>query len=460
MRKFSRCAARSALRGCTCAEKWRARIYAPSCLPPPSGVTLVRPDLSHRTDGELLREFSALVVKDCRSTSEMLAYVGEIQSRRLFRPAGYSSMYWFCVHELHMSEDMAWKRTRVARLARRFPVILDMIAAGRLHLTAVVKLLPYRNAQDFVGLLEAAAHKTKPEIELLLAERFPRPDAPTEVRPLATSSQCQKLVPEPVVQTHITWGASTWCSTDTSPAPPSEGPTPAGPVALGQASSVPGQLIPEPVESPAPRARVEPLAPQRFAIQVTVGQGTHDKLRRAQDLLGHQVAPGDLEQVLDRALEALLRQLEHAKFAATDKPRAARQVSTSGRRHIPAAVKRAVYARDGGQCTFVSESGHRCEERRDLQYDHVDPFARGGEATVERMRLLCKPHNQYEAERVYGAGFMERKREEASRREPAKRETRTAHADPARRPGPSRRRSCMREAAAPPLTNHAPNGTG
>src|SRR5512134_1591757 len=167
----------------------------------------MRTDLSRRTDGELLREFSALVVKDRRSTSEMLAYVGEVQARRLFSPAGYSSMYSYCVHELRMSEDVAWKRTRVARLARRFPVIFEMVADGRLHLSGLVTLFPYRNARDFAGLLEAAAHKTRAELELLLAQRFPRPDAPTIVRPLAVSGPSQGMAPGPVEQTPVILGS-------------------------------------------------------------------------------------------------------------------------------------------------------------------------------------------------------------------------------------------------------------
>jgi 5-methylcytosine-specific restriction endonuclease McrA len=161
---------------------------------------------------------------------------------------------------------------------------------------------------------------------------------------------------------------------------------------------------------------VQPLAPQRFAIQVTVGRATHDKLRRAQDLLGHQVPAADLEQVLDRALDASIRQLEHAKFAATERPRRARTRSTEGKRHIPAHVKRTVHERDGGRCTFVGDSGRRCDERSDLQFDPVEPFARGGEATVDGIRLLCPAHNQLEADRIYGAGFMERKRSGARQR--------------------------------------------
>jgi len=96
----------------------------------------------------------------------------------------------------------------------------------------------------------------------------------------------------------------------------------------------------------------------------------------------------------------------------------AHRISTNAR-HIPADVKREVWERDGGQCTYVSDSGRRCEERGLLEFDHMDPVALGGEASIERIRLRCRAHNQLEAELVFGAEFMRYKREEARLRKSA-----------------------------------------
>ena len=162
-----------------------------------------------------------------------------------------------------------------------------------------------------------------------------------------------------------------------------------------------------------PRPKLAPLSPQRFALQLTIGQPLHDQLRYAQELLSHQVPSGDLAAVLERALDALIPQLEQRKFGATGRPRPGRP--TTGLRHVPAHVKRAVWERDGGRCTFVSEAGRRCPGRARLEFDHMDEVARGGRATVGRMRLRCRAHNQYGAESTFGAEFMRRKREEAQR---------------------------------------------
>jgi hypothetical protein len=94
-------------------------------------------------------------------------------------------------------------------------------------------------------------------------------------------------------------------------------------------------------------------------------------------------------------------------------------------------VKREVARRDGDQCTFVSESGHRCEERGYMEFDHVIPVARGGRSTVENVRLRCHAHNQHAADGVFGKGFMDEKREEA-RRQAAEARAQKAAADAAK----------------------------
>lgn len=79
-------------------------------------------------------------------------------------------------------------------------------------------------------------------------------------------------------------------------------------------------------------------------------------------------------------------------------------------RHIPAEVRRAVIERDGERCTFVDDRGKRCPEKRRLEFDHAEGFARTGRHTVDGLRLRCRPHNQWEAESMYGRAFMEKKR--------------------------------------------------
>jgi len=178
---------------------------------------------------------------------------------------------------------------------------------------------------------------------------------------------------------------------------------------LGGNSETEGGRQPEPGSAtglpaavrPARRAVVAPLSPERFKIQFTVSAETREKLRRAQDLLRHQVPDGDPAEIFDRALTALLERLSKGKLAATERPREGKPPA-EGSRHIPAEVRRQVWRRDGGRCAFVSKSGRRCAETGMLEFHHLKPYALGGEATVEGIELRCRRHNLHEAELVFG----------------------------------------------------------
>jgi 5-methylcytosine-specific restriction endonuclease McrA len=257
-------------------------------------------------------------------------------------------------------------------------------------LSAVVLLAPHLTPENAAELIAVAAHRTKAEIETLLAARFPKPDLPTLVMAVAPACPADREVQVAV------------CESGEQHAP-------------GHVDGDDARLVPEPVGPVAPRARVTPLAPQRFALQFTVGQEAHDLLNHAQELLGHAVPSGDVGEVFLRALRVFVKELEKRKFAATDRPRPGQRRRPEDPRSIPAGVQRAVWQRDGGRCTFVSDSGHRCEERSSLQFDHVVPVACGGQASVEGLRLLCLAHNQHAAERAFGKGFMDEKRQEARR---------------------------------------------
>jgi hypothetical protein len=130
--------------------------------------------LAHLADAELLRDLRALLAQERLTSAAVVAHIAEVDSRRLYLPAGFPSMFAFCVEELGLSEDAALKRIQAARTARRFPTVFGALARGRLHLSGVVLLAPHLTQENSRGLLAAAEGKSKAEIEALLVERFPR----------------------------------------------------------------------------------------------------------------------------------------------------------------------------------------------------------------------------------------------------------------------------------------------
>lgn len=239
-------------------------------------------------------------------------------------------------------------------------------------------------ARRYQELLAAAHHKSKREVELLIATRRPRPPLPTVIRRLpdrpASTPGREALGGQPT--------PAPGC-TSRGLVPERAAPAPCG---RSTADKADGRAIV--VGQPHPTS-IGPLSADRYKLQVTISQETHGKLRRAQDLLRHTYPNGDVAALLDRALTLLLADLERRRCAVTPAPR--QTAATIGyTRHIPAAVRRAVWQRDRGRCAFVGAAG-RCRETGLLEFHHVQPFAEGGVATDANIQLRCKAHNLYEA---------------------------------------------------------------
>jgi hypothetical protein len=143
----------------------------------------------------LLRDFSALVEKDRRDTATLLAYIAEIDRRKLYLEHACPSMFAFCTKRFHMSEAVAARRIRAGRATCRFPCILGMVACGELHLSGIHQLAGHLTDENHEEVLGRAKHKSMREIEKLIAEISPKPDVPSSVRALPQRPQPVPLAP-------------------------------------------------------------------------------------------------------------------------------------------------------------------------------------------------------------------------------------------------------------------------
>jgi hypothetical protein len=380
-----------------------------------------------RSDADvLLRETSEYTKQERWVTARLLVRLAAVESRELYAPAGYSSMWDYCLGELQMSDDAAGRRLWAARKCREFPALFDALADDRIHLTAIHTLATYLRPDNVDELIGAATGRTKPQLRDWLACRFPRPAVPTVIQYLPATGALAV--------------ANNTVAPVSAPAPAAVSPrardfelqtAPHAQSADSHALArvpVPSTCV-NSSNSRVPlhnRAHVEPLNAEDVKLSFTMSRRVLARMQRAMDLLGTAVAPGDIAALFDRLLDIGLPALEKQKFAATDHPRAPGVQPPASPRSIPAHVKREVWRRDGGRCTFLNATGRRCECRRGLHYDHVQPVALGGQATLENLRLLCPKHNKLEADRRLGADLMNRMRgaarqHRAQRSEPEKR---------------------------------------
>jgi hypothetical protein len=91
--------------------------------------------------------------------------------------------------------------------------------------------------------------------------------------------------------------------------------------------------------------------------------------------------------IIEDAVTEKLERLESKRYGKTKSPRKSLEKTDTSpaSRYIPAPVRRPVYARDGGQCSFVDEGGRRCTERRHLEFHHIRPY---GREAVTLLRML------------------------------------------------------------------------
>src|SRR5580765_1860596 len=152
---------------------------------------------SHLSDAALESAVKSLARGERETTAQLVAHLAELEDRRLHLSAGFSSLYRYCTVVLHLSEGGAYNRIEVARMARRFPPLLDRLADGSLNLGTARLLAPLLTAANGQELLAAASGKTKREVEELVARCAPRPDVPASVRKLPVPA-AKPAVPGPI----------------------------------------------------------------------------------------------------------------------------------------------------------------------------------------------------------------------------------------------------------------------
>ena len=248
------------------------------------------------------------LTREREETASVVAHLAELDTRDVYLREGYTSLFVYCRDALGMSEGEAYNRIEVARTARRLPVVLDMLADGRLHLTAARLLAPHLTLDNHCEVLGSARGKTKLEIQEIVARLSPRPDVPASVRRLpAPHPESSPQAPMPVLPAPLV-----------SPAPVTV-PAAVATAAIGTVAHT--RVV---------HAAVTPLSPDRYKLEVTISGETFEKMRLAKDTLSHAIPTGDDAAVLDRAFDALLEKLAKQKFAATDKPRVSRGTKSGG----------------------------------------------------------------------------------------------------------------------------------
>jgi len=351
--------------------------------------------------------------------------------------AGFPSLFAYCMARLGLTEDEAYRRISVARLARRAPIVCFWIAEGRLSLSVAALLQPYALAPELPQLIEAVAGKSVKQARETLAAFFPRPDIVSSIRKLPRPA-CEAA---PMASARAPLFETAACEIRSAvlvPVAPSSPPNHSAPTGASAPVVHASQAPPAPSVG-RPPSLTEPLSPGRYKIQFTADAALKGKLELARDLLRHAIPSGDLAAIVHRALDLLVTELHERHCGARDerkRPRSqsARRGATmdastaaSAKPEAPGetavkdtsitgvhaetsarATRRAVWARDGFRCTWHGPDGGRCSSRAWLEQDHRTPRALGGPMGTQNLRVLCRAHNRRAAELVFGRRHIEK----------------------------------------------------
>ena len=334
-------------------------------------------DLNKFSDSELLVELQKLVSEERKLTTQILWHLKEVENRKLFLAQGYSSLFDYCVRVLSYSESGAVRRISSMRLLRDIPQVEEAIDSGKLNLSKLAQAQQFFNQEKKMGkTLDADEKKT------ILSQ-------------LETKStrECE------------TFFAS---------------------------------LSPESPPKDRERVLTETLTEIKFVANATLMK----KLNRFKELNSHVQQNPSYQELFEYLVDFALKekdplsekQLKEGIFKKNSLPNQGlspnegidlAQTHTSAHhpstphhsnnssnhhpRMIPTALKRLIWSRDQGKCTFKSETtGKICGSQFQVQIDHILPVGRGGKSTEDNLRLVCREHNIFLAKQVFGESYMKK----------------------------------------------------
>ncbi len=352
-----------------------------------------------------------LVRAEKRNVALLIAHIAEMSRRKTYLECGHKNLFDYCVKRLRLSEGSVALRIHVANVSRRFPQLLQSLAENRISLTVAGHLAPQLREDNVEKLLSDCAGMTKRAVEEYLVALRPKPVFHPSIRKRPSPGwEREKARTEGQQETR-----------------------------REREQSKPPCPAPFVEESPRPRPTssspnlLEPARPDRFNFRFSADRNFKEKFERLAEVLGVENPLKHMAEILERAVDISLekkdpkrkreRRLERQRAKAA--PRAQSrpdEISTrperkdrAESRYIPSEVRERVFERAGHQCQYRSANGTRCSARTRLEIEHVRPFAIYRSHEERFLRALCSRHNRFQAERVYGAEFIQKKIDEKRR---------------------------------------------
>jgi len=340
--------------------------------------------LTQLSDNSLVTNLQRLSSKETEVVAEILLHLIELDERRLYLTKGYSSLFAYCTGCLKYSEPAAARRVKAARCIKNFREVYSLLLEKRVSLTTIFCFADILTEENKDKILRQVSGKSQREVECIVAEYKPEKKIKQYVKPLPSDPK------------EIRASQTSNCATLTEQSLFSESNT------TNHCRSV------SKIEQPAPEK-----TEQKFEFRFSGSSRVMEKYTRVQQLESNKGKDAtQLKQLFETLLDEYLKHRDPVARHERREKRVRRSSTKKGissrkrSRAIPAATRDKIFVRDEMKCCYVSPEGVRCDARRGLQVDHIQPYGKGGSRSEENLRLLCGAHNRLAAERVYGKEFM------------------------------------------------------
>jgi len=330
--------------------------------------------LKNISNVELINRLKDLVKREQYLTVNILPHLIEVERRKLYLGIGFRSLYDYCTRELKYSESGAMRRIYAARAIEKCPSAMRYLRNGRVNLSTLSLVWKYISPE----ILNRISGKSKREVEAIVADFNIGHYAKDRTKPVVV----ERVIKQPATECKEIYrrgGGKLFASVDNST-----------------------------------RAKKEKVVCQKVKmheVRCLIEDDVMERLERCKTLLSGKFPKGlNYSELLNVLSEAWLERHDPLKREERRVSSKQRSQSTSTpksngtvTRHIPAVTRDAIFNRDGGSCTFIGETGKRCESTWDVETHHDGrPFGRGGDHSPKNLRLLCRAHNQLQAEKEYG----------------------------------------------------------
>ena len=387
---------------------------------------------------------------------KILHCINEVERRRLYVPRGYATLYEFCTDTLKYSRSSAMRRIHAARCIERFPRIEALLLSGELTLSVVSLISRILTPENIDEILSSVRGKSSRDVEMLVSRHRPEQMLRDRVRAVCVmvpagnendSSQfpgAGKNSSQVVDNTQDKNRGS--CGGVSGKL--LEGDSSSAGACTDDTGNIERVVIEEKFKieffaDPAfmeKKARVESLLPAQY--QGNIGfekftgflmdyfldrndpekrQRRREERKKRQNQKRRESQKARAEK--DTSPEQDVSERDTKSARGTGEPGGEKKRPGKGSaeatshggdrhgtrtRHIPREIRDEIYIRDGGRCAFTGQDGRRCTETKNLQIDHIVPYAKGGSHDPGNLRLLCFKHNQLAAEREFGRDHMEK----------------------------------------------------